>query len=85
MLGKVDIAAAILEFGKSGASLNELQRVMSLSASLLKQHLDLLRSKDLITVKNDQKVGTFVKTTKRGIQFLNLYNSMSVKYLKVTV
>ncbi len=85
-MGKVDIAAAILEFALKGLSLQDLQARMSVSRGTLEENLTLLKSKDLISFQKGSKKEptTIVRTTKRGIQFLNMYNSMSVKYLTIS-
>jgi len=85
-LGKVDIAAAILEFTLNGLSLQDLQARMNVSRGALEENLALLKSKDLITFQNKGSKKdpiTIVRITKRGIRFLSMYNSISVKYLTV--
>lgn len=86
MLGKVDIAAAILKLSSKGVSKQVLENRTNLSASLLQEYLDLLKSKQLISIQVEGKDRTaIVKTTKRGTRFLNLYDSINVKYLTVSV
>lgn len=78
MMGKVDIAAAILQLSVKEASLKVLEERTGISAKNLAAHLKTLESKNLITLsKADGKA----KITKRGVQFLDLYNSIHSKYL----
>ena len=82
MMGKVDIAARILEFASKEPSLKLLEAKMDLSNKVLDDNLKLLTSKDLIGIsKTDKKVSI----TKRGTKFLELYNSIHAKYLTVSV
>ena len=84
-MGKVDIAAAILEFTLNGLSLQDLQARMNVSRGALEENLTLLKSKDLVSFQKGSKKDpiTIVRITKRGIRFLSMYNSISVKYLTV--
>jgi predicted transcriptional regulator len=77
-MGKVDIAATILEFGLKGISAKSLGEKTALDTKELERHLKVLESKGLAAIAEDKIV-----TTKRGIQFLDLYSSMHSKYLSV--
>lgn len=85
MLGKVDTAALILELTADGASKQYLKNRMDLSAGELEDYLTMLGSRNLVRIlkaKGDKEdaVAT-IKITRRGIQFLNLYRSITAKYL----
>lgn len=87
MLGKVDVAAAILEFTIKGESKQDLETKLNMSADALEEYLVLLKSKDLVSIQSSDKKhlgAAMVRITKRGIQFLNLYSSMNMKYLTVS-
>lgn len=84
MLGKVDTAASILELTTEGASKQYLKNRTDLSGDELEDYLTMLESKDLIRIlkaKGGKEVAATIKITKRGIQFLNLYGSITAKYL----
>jgi predicted transcriptional regulator len=80
MMGKVDLAARILGLASDGRSLKTVEERSGLSHKELEDNLKVLISKDLIM--SDEKK---ISITKRGVQFLNLYNSIHSKYLKVSV
>jgi hypothetical protein len=85
MLGKVDTAASILELTADGASKQYLKNRMDLSAGELEDCLTMLGSKNLVRILKakgvkEDAVAT-IKITKRGIQFLDLYHSITTKYL----
>ena len=77
-MGKVDIAAAILDFGLKAISAKSLKEKTGLGTEELEGHLKLLESRGLATITEGKIV-----TTKRGIQFLDLYSSIHSKYLSV--
>jgi predicted transcriptional regulator len=84
MLGKVDTAASILELTAEGASKQYLMNRTDLSGDELQGYLTMLESKDLIRIlkaKGGKEAAATIKITKRGIQFLNLYGSITAKYL----
>jgi DNA-binding MarR family transcriptional regulator len=81
-MGKVDDAAAILELSTDDRSLGELARKLKTSRDELNTILTLLESKQLIRLRrkaNDIRVDI----TERGIKFLDLYNSLKSKFLKI--
>lgn len=80
-MGKVDIAAAILEFVIEESSSKDLEKKMILSSKVFNEQLKLLESKDLIRFTKADK--SLVKITRRGEQFLNLYGTIHAKYLTV--
>jgi predicted transcriptional regulator len=88
MLGKVDAAAAILEVCNKEASRRELENKTIVPARQLDEYLTMLVSKKLITTirsgidKKDSEA--IIRITKRGIQFLDLYKSMNIRYLTVS-
>jgi predicted transcriptional regulator len=84
MLGKVDTAASILELTTEGASTQYLKNRTDLSGDELENYLTMLESKDLIRILKSgsgKEASATIKITKRGIQFLNLYGSITAKYL----
>ncbi|HEY7733199.1 MAG TPA: winged helix-turn-helix domain-containing protein [Nitrososphaera sp.] len=84
MLGKVDTAASILELTTEGASRQYLKNRTDLSGDELENYLTMLESKDLIRILKSgigKEATATIKITKRGIQFLNLYGSITAKYL----
>jgi len=85
MLGKIDTAASILELTTEGASKQYLKNRTNLSADVLEEYLTMLGSKDLVRILKarggKEDAAATIKITKRGIQFLNLYNSVTAKYL----
>jgi hypothetical protein len=86
MLGKVDTAALILELTADGASKQYLKNRMDLSARELEDHLSMLGSKNLVRIlkaKGGENAAVTIKITRRGIQFLNLYRSITAKYLTI--
>jgi CTP-dependent riboflavin kinase len=80
MMGKVDLAASILEFALIEISLRSLQEKLHLSSKVLDGELKMLKEKDLVDISPD---GRIVSATKRGTQFLDLYKSIHAKYLSV--
>lgn len=78
-MGKVDLAATILGLASDGSSLKTVEERSGLSHREFEENLKALISKDLII--SDEKS---ISITKRGVQFLNLYNSIHSKYLKVS-
>lgn len=80
-MGKVDIAAAILQLSVKETSQKALEEKTGISSKNLAEHLKTLQSKKLVSIsKADGKV----RMTKRGSQFLDLYNSIHSKYLTVS-
>ncbi|GEM_PF-2340904 len=86
MLGKVDTAALILELTVDGASKQYLKNRMDFSARELEDYLSMLGSKNLVRIlkaKGGDSAVVTIKITRRGIQFLNLYRSITAKYLTI--
>jgi predicted transcriptional regulator len=81
MIGKVDLAAAILELAMNEISRQHVQERLGLSTKDADEQLKLLKSKDLIDIS---KTGKSLNITKRGTQFLDLYKSIHAKYLTVS-
>jgi predicted transcriptional regulator len=81
MIGKVDLAAAILELAMNEISREHVQERLGLSTRDADEQLKLLKSKDLIDIS---KTGKSLNITKRGTQFLDLYKSIHAKYLTVS-
>lgn len=79
MLGKVDLAAAILELATEASSLDSLRERLNVSAGDLDDNLQLLSSKSLVTLDGEGGIAI----TKKGEQFLALYKSISARYLSV--
>ena len=79
MTGKVDLTAAILELAVKESPMQSIQERLSISSADFSKHLQKLESKALISVSKPDKV----KITKRGIQFLDLYNSIRARYLSI--
>lgn len=83
-MGKVDTAALILGLTTEGASKQYLKNRTDLSGDELEDYLTMLASKDLVRIlkaKGGKEAAATIKITKRGIQFLNLYSSITAKYL----
>jgi predicted transcriptional regulator len=79
--GKVDVVAAILELCKDDFSKKALQKT-GLASDMLNEQLALLESKHLIRILRDkQGKEESIKTTERGIKFLELYQSIMTRYL----
>lgn len=79
MTGKVDLTAALLELALTEIPAQSIQERLGLSPTDFGKHLLMLESKALISVSKPSKV----KITKRGMQFLDLYNSISARYLSI--
>ena len=79
MTGKVDLTAAILELALKGIPSQSIQEKMNISPTDFGKHLRMLESKALINVSKPGRV----KITKRGIRFLDLYNSIHARYLSI--
>ena len=80
-MGKVDLAAGILELALDEASVQSLQKAIDLTPKALEDQLRMLKSKKLI---EDFNAGKTIRATKRGTQFLELYKSIHAKYLTVS-
>jgi predicted transcriptional regulator len=78
-MGKIDIAAIILELALEGTSAKSIQDKTGLPRSVLDEHLKMLVSRGLIGVSTTKNV----KITKRGSKFLDMYNSIRTRYLKI--
>lgn len=79
-MGKVDVAAAILKLGLKEIPKKALKEKTGLAPDELEKYLRMLESKGLAAVASGKIV-----TTKRGMQFLELYSSIHSKYLTVPV
>ena len=80
--GKVDLVAAILQTSISGSSKQGLQVKLKVTSRVLDEYIKMLLSKDLIRILQDKKTKSeSVKTTQRGEQFLELYDSIKARYL----
>jgi hypothetical protein len=79
MTGKVDLTAAFLELALTDTPLQSIQERMSISPADFRKHLRMLESKALISVSEQDRV----KISKRGLQFLDLYNSIRTRYLSI--
>lgn len=80
--GKVDYAAAILDFSIDGSSRRALVDKTGITSVLLEEYLDLLVSKDLVRLVHDKNgKHESIKTTDRGVRFLELYQSIKARYL----
>lgn len=80
MVGKVDLAASILQLVSKETSPDLLLEKLHLSSKILDEQIRMLKSRDLITVS---KGGKSVSITKRGRRFLDLYDSIHSRYLTV--
>lgn len=81
-MGKVDDAAAILELSIDDRSLVDLARKLKASNDELNKTITLLESKELIRLRRKNN-DTRVDITERGLKFLDLYNSLRSKFLKI--
>lgn len=81
-MGKVDDAAAILELSIDDRSLVDLARKLKASNDELNKTITLLESKELIRLRRKNN-DTRVDITERGLKFLDLYNSLGSKFLKI--
>ena len=81
-MGKVDDAASILELSIDDRSLVDLARRLKTSHDELNKTIALLESKELIRLRRKNN-DTRVDITERGLKFLDLYNSLSSKFLKL--
>jgi predicted transcriptional regulator len=79
MTGKVDLTAAFLELALTESPTQSIQERLNISSADFSKHLQILESKALISVSPPDKV----KITKRGMQFLELYNSIRARYLSL--
>ena len=80
MLGKVDLAAGILELAMNETSMQSLQEKIGLSSRSIATQVKMLSSKKLVDTLD---AGKTVRITKRGIQFLDLYKSIRARYLPI--
>jgi predicted transcriptional regulator len=80
MMGKVDLAAGILELAMDETSAQSLRKKMDIAPKTLEDQLQMLKSKKLVDSTNDGKA---IRTTKRGTQFLELYRSIHARYLTI--
>ena len=81
-MGKVDDAAALLELSIDDISPGELARKLKTSTDELNKIIKLLESKQLIRLLRKNK-DILVNITDRGLKFLDLYNSLSSKFLRI--
>jgi predicted transcriptional regulator len=79
-MGKVDLAAGILELALNETSVQSLQKKMDVTSKTLEEQLRMLESKKLV---DSLKAGKTIRTTKRGTKFLELYKSIHARYLTV--
>ena len=79
-MGKVDLAAGILELATDEVSVQSMQKKIDVTPKALDDQLRVLKSKKLI---EDFNAGKTIRATKRGTQFLELYKSIRAKYLTV--
>lgn len=69
-----DVAAAILETAREEANQTMIMYNSFLSYTMLKEYVDLLIQAALLTYDKKTKL---YRTTKQGIEFLELYNKMN--------
>ena len=75
-----DIIATILEAANGGIGKTRLLTKANLTSSQFKKYIELLLEKGLLG--ESDKEGRQFKTTSRGLQYLELYNSIkAVSYL----
>ena len=75
-----DIIATILEAGNGGIGKTRLLTKANLTSSQFKKYIELLVEKGLLS--ESDREGRQYKTTDRGLQYLDLYNSIkAVSYL----
>jgi hypothetical protein len=79
-MGKVDLAAGILELALNETSVQSLQKKMDLTPKTLDDQVRMLKSKKLVDSLGSGKT---IRTTKRGTQFLDLYKSIHARYLTI--
>jgi predicted transcriptional regulator len=72
MLGKVDLAAVLLELVMNETSVQSLHERSGLSSRSIATQIKMLKTKKLVDTLN---AGRTVKITERGIQFLDLYKT----------
>ena len=81
---KIDVIASILESSLNGTQSAKLRTKTSLRPKLFEEYLNLLLSKNLISLspyQEKKRKGMIVTTTERGKVFLELHRSMKMKYL----
>ena len=80
--GKVDVVAAILQYCSfpAGSSINELRTRTNLGAKQLNEYLNVMETKNLITISSPKKSNE-IKITQRGKRFLDMYDALRMKYL----
>jgi predicted transcriptional regulator len=77
-----DIIATILEAANGGIGKTRLLTAANLTSSQFKKYIDLLVEKGLVAEFDQDGRGHSYRTTGRGLQYLELYNSIkSVAYL----
>jgi len=82
LVGKIDLAAAILESSIKGSSKQALQNKLDITSNLLDEYLQMLSSKNLVRIwKDKERKSEGIKTTERGERFLELYDSIKTRYL----
>ena len=79
-MGKVDVAAMILDVASKEILARDLEAKVNISSKSFTEQLKTLESRKLIRISPSERK---VKITKRGIQFLELYNSIHTRYLTV--
>ena len=79
-MGKVDVAAMILDVASEEILARDLEAKVNISSKSFTEQLKTLESRKLIRISPTERK---VKITKRGAQFLQLYNSIHTRYLTV--
>ena len=80
MMGKVDVAAMILDLASSEILAQDLKAKVDISSKSFGEQLRTLESRKLVRISGGERK---VRITKRGSQFLDLYNSIHTRYLTV--
>jgi predicted transcriptional regulator len=72
----IDIVSHVLEAANGGASKMEIMYKALLSYKQMKEYVNFLSEKGLLTYDNQHREAQTFKTTEKGLRFLQTYNRL---------